>query len=136
MRGKVMGEDKEREEYGGLKITTITIFIDLFGTTRLPVMTLVRDPPHLVVSSPMSTLFGASRSSFAARTGCNVTMVAHYRLAIGPLLSVREPERPYRLWRRVIPGTPQDDSFFFDGLPTEPEHMYSACRENCSYWIQ
>ena len=25
----------------------------------------------------------------------STTMAAHYRLAIGPLLSVREPERPY-----------------------------------------
>lgn len=35
-----------------------------------------------------------------------VTMAAHYRLAIGLLLPVREPERPYRLRRGVIPAPP------------------------------
>lgn len=39
----------------------------------------------------------------------DVTMVAHYRLAIGPLLPVRESRNgPYRVRRGVIPGrTPQ-----------------------------
>lgn len=49
-----------------------------------------------------------------------VTMVAHYRLAIGPLLPVREPERPYRLRRGVILAPPQGDSSFFDSPATEP----------------
>lgn len=62
--------------------------------------------PATTAFTPFSRPPSRSRSCAIRVCGFrDVTMVAHYRLAIGPLLPVRESRNgPYRVRRGVIPG--------------------------------